>query len=431
MTLTTSLPRQNGSGDVPFRHDTAVVGLGYVGLPTALALHAAGGRVLGLEISAARVADIRTGDVDLLSSDHSRLLEALHDHRSFALSTDPAQMAHAEYVLICVPTPINHHLAPDLAPLEAACRSVVAHAVPGQTLVLTSTTYVGCTRDFLVEPLRARGLEVGVDIFVTFAPERIDPGNERHVQKQVPRVVGGVTPECVRRTTALLEGCASYVHPVSSVEAAEMTKLYENTFRAVNISMANEFADISRGLGLDITEVIDAAATKPYGFMPFYPGPGVGGHCIPCDPHYLLWQLRADRVSAPLIETAMTAVAARPGQVVRRAAEVLASYGRALAGARVLVAGVAYKPGVADVRESPALEIMSRLEAAGALVSYTDELIDSVGEMRSLAAPGDTVWDLVIAHTMHPGYDHGWLAEMPVVLDTTYRLREVEHRAAL
>ncbi len=431
MTLTTSLPRQSSVGEAPFRYDTAVVGLGYVGLPTALALHAAGRHVLGLEISAARVADIRTGDVDLLPSDHSRLLEALDDHRSFALSTDPAQMARAEYVLICVPTPINHHLAPDLAPLEAACRSVVAHAAPGQTLVLTSTTYVGCTRDFLVEPLRARGLEVGVDIFVTFAPERIDPGNERHVQKQVPRVVGGVTPECVRRTTTLLEGCASYVHPVSSVEAAEMTKLYENTFRAVNISMANEFADISRGLGLDITEVIDAAATKPYGFMPFFPGPGVGGHCIPCDPHYLLWQLRADRVSAPLIETAMTAVAGRPGQVVRRAAEVLASSGRALAGARVLVVGVAYKPGVADVRESPALEIMARLGAAGASVSYTDELIDSVGELRSVVAPGDTVWDLVIAHTLHPGYDHGWLAEMPVVLDTTYRLREVEHRAAL
>ncbi|WP_308016446.1 nucleotide sugar dehydrogenase [Jidongwangia harbinensis] len=409
-----------------FRHDVAVVGLGYVGLPTALAMHAAGQRVLGLDISRKRVDDIRAGEVDLLAADHVRLPEALADTGAFELSVDPRRVSAAESVLICVPTPINHHLAPDLAPLEAACRSVVAQAVPGQTLILTSTTYVGCTRDFLVEPLRARGLEVGRDVFVSFAPERIDPGNERHPQKAVPRVVGGVSRECVRRTAALLERCASFVHPVSSVEAAEMTKLYENTFRAVNISMANEFADISRGLGLDITEVIDAAATKPYGFMPFFPGPGVGGHCIPCDPHYLLWQLRADRVSAPLIETAMTAVAARPGQVVRRVGEVLAGTGRAVAGARVLILGVAYKPGIADVRESPALEIIERLRRAGAEVSFSDDLVPVValsdGEVKSVPAPEGETWDLVVAHTLHPGTDTSWLDEVPAVLDTTYRL---------
>lgn len=429
------MPIQRPARDSPFRYDVAVVGLGYVGLPTALALQAAGQRVVGMEISAERVGAIREGSVDLLSSDRSRLFEALEAGDAFRLTTDPAESATARVVLICVPTPIDHHLAPDLHALRAACRSVVEQAVPGQTLVLTSTTYVGCTRDFLVEPLRARGLEAGKDIFVAFAPERIDPGNERHVQKRVPRVVGGVTPECVRRTTELLEGCASYVHPVSSVEAAEMTKLYENTFRAVNISMANEFADISRGMGLDITEVIDAAATKPYGFMPFYPGPGVGGHCIPCDPHYLLWQLRGDRISSPLIETAMTQVAARPGRVVQRLVEVLAANGKALGNAKILVVGVAYKPGVADVRESPALEIIDRMREAGASVSYTDDLVDSIlvrgGRMHSVRATDASEWDAVLVHTLHPGVDHTWLDNTPVLLDATYRLTDIGHRSVL
>ncbi|MFB9360194.1 nucleotide sugar dehydrogenase [Actinoplanes nipponensis] len=418
-----------------FRYRTAVVGLGYVGLPTALALHSAGHEVLGLDVSDARLGDIRTGRVDLLPSDHNRLAEAIGDEGRFDLVADASRLAEADTVLICVPTPIDHHLLPDLSPLAAACRTVVAQAVPGQTLVLTSTTYVGCTRDMLVEPLRRRGLVVGSDVFVAFAPERIDPGNDKHVQRQVPRVVGGVTDECVRRTRRVLEDCASFVYPVSSVETAELTKLYENTFRAVNISLANEFADISRGLGLDVTEVIDAAATKPYGFMAFYPGPGVGGHCIPCDPHYLLWQLRADRVSAPLIEATMQLVAGRPGKVVQRALEILADRGRALRGARILILGVAYKPGIADVRESPALEIIDRLRAAGAEVSYADDFIPSLvtsdGELRRTEQPETMEWELVLAHTLHPGADVSWLSRVPAVLDATYRLREFDNRAIL
>lgn len=428
-------PAPRHSAGTEFRVDTAVVGLGYVGLPTALALHASGRRVLGLEINPARIDDIRGGRADLLASDQSRLMDAIEDTAAFTLAVDPQRVAEAATVLICVPTPIDEHLLPDLAALRAACRSVVSHAVPGQTLILTSTTYVGCTRDLLVAPLRERGFTVGVDIFVSFAPERIDPGNERHVQKQVPRVVGGVTDECVRRTTELLEGCSSYVHPVSTVEAAELTKLYENTFRAVNISLANEFADIGRSFGLDITEVIEAAATKPYGFMPFHPGPGVGGHCIPCDPHYLLWQLRADRITAPLIETAMGLVAGRPGAVVRRVGEVLADRERSVAGARILVLGVAYKPGVADVRESPALEIIDRLSRAGAAVSYTDEFIGEVttaaGTLRSVADPAARDWDLVLVHTLHPAADVSWLSKQIAVLDATFQLRDLGHRSVL
>lgn len=407
----------------PFRHDVAVVGLGYVGLPTALALHSAGRSVVGVDVSQQRLDEIRVGSVDLLPSDHSRLLHALDDTLSFRLTSSAAALVGAQAVLICVPTPIDHHLAPDPTALQAACRTVVGQAVAGQLIVLTSTTYVGCTRSLLIEPLRARGLEVGRDVFVAFAPERIDPGNERHPQKAVPRVVGGATPACAARAAALLESCASYIHPVSTPETAELTKLYENTFRAVNIGLANELADVSRHLDLDITEVIDAAATKPYGFMPFHPGPGVGGHCIPCDPHYLLWQLRAARENAPLIEAAMTQVAARPARVAHR---VLSLLGRPPANAQILVVGVAYKPGVADIRESPALEIIERLRREGTSVSFTDNLVPQIsvrgGRMHSITPDPTGHWDAILVHTVHPGVDHSWLATCPVVIDATYRL---------
>jgi nucleotide sugar dehydrogenase len=275
----------------------------------------------------------------------------------------------------------------------------------------------------------------GRDVFVAFAPERIDPGNNRHPAHEVPRVVGGVTPECLHQASVALARGSGEVHPVTSPEAAELTKLYENTFRAVNVALANEFADIGRSLGIDIAEVVTAASTKPYGFLPFWPGPGVGGHCIPCDPHYLLWQLRGHRVSAPMIETAMRLLAQRPGQVVRRATEILASDGRTLAGASILVVGVAYKPGVSDVRESPALEIIERLTDAGAAVAYADELVPAIHvrarEMKALLEPGMSDWDLIIVHAVHPTTKTGWLAQQRFVLDTTYRLTGIPHRWVL
>jgi nucleotide sugar dehydrogenase len=409
-----------------FDYDIAIVGLGYVGLPTALALHRNGRRVLGLDVSRTRLADIRAQRADLLPSDRKSLNDALAEPEALVLASDPSRVREARVVLVCVPTPIDLHQLPDLEPLRAACRSLVDHAVPGQTLILSSTTYVGCTRDFLVEPLRQRGLEPGRDVFVSFAPERIDPGNEGHIQTQVPRVVGGVSPRCLQLAADALQHCASQVHAVSSVEAAEMTKLYENTFRAVNISLANEMADISGMLGLNITEVIEAAATKPYGFMPFRPGPGIGGHCIPCDPHYLLWQLRQERLRAPLIETAMTAIAHRPLQVVQRIVAELAERGRPLSDARILIFGIAYKPDVADVRESPAEEIISRLSRAGTHVAFADDLVDSLvvdgKQLRAVTDPDATTWDLVVVHTLHTATETSWLAAQPVVLDASYRL---------
>ncbi|MQA94228.1 MAG: nucleotide sugar dehydrogenase [Streptosporangiales bacterium] len=408
-----------------------IVGLGYVGLPTALALAEAGSTVIGCDVSEARLADIASGAVDLLETDHARLRRQLGGER-LRLTGDPAALRAADTVVICVPTPVDEHLTPDLSAVVGACRTVVRHAVPGQLIILTSTTYVGCTRDHLVVPLAGRGMRVGEDVFVAFSPERIDPGVALHAQETTPRVVGGVTPRCRGRAAEALRRVAPYVHAVGSPEAAEMTKLLENSFRAVNIAFANEVAELARELGLDPVEVIDAAATKPYGFMPFYPGPGVGGHCIPCDPHYLLWQLRARRIHPPVLDAAMTAVALRPSRVVERAREVLAEAGVRLSGAKVLVVGVAYKPGVADWRESPALAILRGLHDAGAYATFTDAYIPRLTlhgeELTSEPMPAAGDWDLVLVHTRHPGVDHGWIADHPQVLDATYRLTEVSHR---
>jgi len=270
---------------------------------------------------------------------------------------------------------------------------------------------------------------------VAFSPERIDPGVAAHVPERTPRVVGGVTPDCTRHAIQILSESAGSIHPVSSPETAELTKLLENSFRAVNIALANEFADISRQFQVDPIEVIQAAATKPYGFMPFYPGPGVGGHCIPCDPHYLVWQLKSARTSARVIEASMASIAARPGLVVRRAQEVLADAGLPLAGSRILIVGAAYKPAVADVRESPALEIMDELASRGVRVAYTDAHIESVeiksGRLISESEPGRVTWDLVIAHTIHPEVDHSWISSAARVLDATYTLGHIPNRHIL
>ncbi len=413
----------------------AVVGLGYVGLPTALSLLDAGVRVVGLDVSAARLDAIRLADVDLLPDDIERLHRHLASGR-WELTDDTCRLAAADSVIVCVPTPVTRHLVPDLSALASACSHVVAAARAGQTIVLTSTTYVGCTRDLLEQPLRDRGLEPGVDVHIAFSPERIDPGVPDHSPATTPRVVGGLTSKCNASAADALRPTSPALHVVTSPEAAELTKLLENTFRAVNIALANEIADVAGHLGVSATEVIDAAATKPYGFMRFMPGPGVGGHCIPCDPHYLLWQLRGERVAAPLVDAAMTGISMRPRKVVARIREELAATGRSLRGSHVHVVGVAYKPGVADVRESPALQIMEECLAEGAEVTFSDSFVPAarMADGRTLT-PSDPVdvqgADLVLVHTRHPTDDLGPLAEHRTVLDATYRLQEVPHRAVV
>lgn len=413
----------------------AVVGLGYVGLPTALSFAAQDAEVIGLDVDESRLAAIKDGKVELLPRDVPRLGIALQE-QLLRLTTETSSIAEADAVVVCVPTPIDEHLCPDLTALSVSCETVVSHARRGQTIVLTSTTYPGCTRDLLITPLRNRGLHVGRDVFVAFSPERVDPGVVEHAPELTPRVVGGFTTLCGQHAARFLEHTAGRLHMVSSPEVAEMTKLLENTFRAVNIALANEFANAARELNVDVMEVISAAATKPFGFMPFYPGPGVGGHCIPCDPHYLLWQLRARRMNAPVVDAAMTAIAARPREVVAKARQILADHGTPLRGARILLVGVSYKPGTCDVRESPALAIIDMLTGEGAFVAYTDAYVEMVqtpaaGQLNHLPAPALEQWDLVVVHTVHPAFDHGWLRNQPLVLDTTYRLTEVGARHVL
>jgi nucleotide sugar dehydrogenase len=392
----------------------AVLGMGYVGLPTSLALREAGFGVLGVDISERRLESIRSGAVDLLERDRPRLAEAM-DSGLLTLTTDPAALAAADAVIIAVPTPVDDQLNPDLGPVRSACASVVANARAGQTLILTSTTYVGTTNDLLVEPLRRRGFAVGTDIHVAFAPERINPGDALWEQAAVPRVLGGVTPACTEAAARVLAPTASKLHRVSSVEAAELTKLQENTFRAVNLAFANEMAAAAGFYGVDPVEVVNAAATKPYGYLAHYPGPGVGGHCIPVDPYYLLEPLRAAGVQTPLIESAMRGVAGRPAHVAERAVEI------AGAGARILIVGMAYKPGVEDSRESPSAEIAAELAERGAQVSYYDPLIPTMGELSSVASPDPADYDLVVVTVVHPGHSYEFLADVEHLLDATYK----------
>jgi UDP-N-acetyl-D-glucosamine dehydrogenase len=418
----------------------AVVGLGYVGLPTGIAFASSGLEVLGIDASERRLEDIRDGLADLLPIDRGRLQAALEDQPGerarLLLTSNAAALTEADAVLICVPTPVDEQLRPDLRFLEGACETVVERARPGQLIVLTSTTYVGTTRDFLVSPLARRGLRTGEDVLVAFSPERIDPGNRTWRQEAVPRIVGGVTPACAQAAEALLARISGRVHKVSSPEAAELAKLYENSFRAVNIAFANEMADVSRRFGLDPIEVIDAAATKPYGFMAFYPGGGVGGHCIPCDPYYLLGGVREARAAAPVLERAMEGIASRPHDVVARAVELLEDRGRDVARSRVLVVGAAYKPGIQDTRESPALEVIRELSRLGALVAYHDPLVRSLSldgdlALLSVAQPEPSDYDLAVVVTAHGGFDYGWLDEMDQVLDCTYRTAGAAVRALI
>lgn len=406
----------------------AIIGLGYVGLPTALSLIDAEIHVVGVEASPSRIEAIKELAVDLQPDDLLRLHDVLAAD-SITLTLDASEISKADAILICVPTPVDQQLIPDLTALKSACSTVVRYARPGQTIVLTSTSYVGSTRDLMITPLVERGLRPGIDVHVAFSPERVDPGALGHASIGAPRVLGGFTPDCRAAAARVLGHTAAELHEVSSVEAAELTKLHENTFRAVNLAYVNEMADIASELGVDIAEVIDAASTKPYGFMRFTPGPGVGGHCIPCDPHYLLWQLRGERVASPLIEQSMASISRRPLRVVDRAKDLLANDGKSVAGARIHLLGIAYKPGVADLRESPAIEIASKLRALGATVSYTDDRIPSMrladgSTMHGLTTTelNATDFDLVIVHTRHPDTDEDWLAEMPVILDATYSM---------
>lgn len=409
----------------------AVVGLSYAGLPSAMALRRAGFRIVGIDTSPSRLNDIRSGRVEIPGALREDLRGSLRDE-DFVL-TDRIEVVHAAaHVLICVPATLDAQRRPNLETLKRTCAAVVEHARAGQTLVLTSTGYVGSTRELLVEALAQRGMRAGEDVFVAFSPERIDPGVPAHEQARLPRVVGAASEVCFAHASELLRPLGASLHRVSSPEAAEMAKLYESTFRAVNIALAFEMADACRTQQLDPMEVTAAAASKPFGFMAHHPSAGVGGHGVGIDPHYLLHPLRERGRPVALAEEAMRTVAARPRRVAMRAHELLLRSGQRLRDARVLVVGAAYKPGVADCANAPAVTIISALAAEGVHVDFHDPLVSVLrvdGEemhsvdpdpRRDASGFGPEDYDLAVVVTIQPGHDYGWLRRCRQVLDCTY-----------
>jgi len=349
----------------------AVIGLGYVGLPLATAFAKAGFRVIGVEVDEDKVRAIAAGKSYIPDVDEGEL--ALHVESGRLTATlDYDVLDEVDAIFICVPTPYDAQRAPDLSFIRTASESIQARLRRGQLVVLQSTTYPGTTDEVVLPILEESGLKVGEDFFLGFSPERIDPGNKQWTAYNTPKVVGGVTPESTRLTADLLKQMGAVVHPVSSARAAEMCKLLENTFRAVNIALVNELALLAERMEIDLWEVIGAAKTKPFGFMPFYPGPGVGGHCIPVDPYYLLWKAREYDFYTKFIELAAEVNEAMPYHVVELVTAALSQGGLALKDAQILVLGVAFKPDVDDPRNSPAKRVIELLLSRGASVSYHD-----------------------------------------------------------
>jgi UDP-N-acetyl-D-glucosamine dehydrogenase len=407
-----------------------VIGIGYVGLPLVAEFARAGFRVSGLDNDPEKVRLLNAGESYIPDVPTADLAPHVKSGRIDA-TTDRAILAKADAVVVCVPTPLNKTKDPDMRFIVSATEGIAQYQHSGMLVVLESTTYPGTTSEVLVPKLTEKGLVVGKDIFVAFSPERVDPGNEVYKTKNTPKVVGGCTPQCLEVIQALYSQIIDKLVPVSSPEAAEMVKLLENTFRAVNIGLVNEVALMSRKLGIDPFEVIRAAATKPFGFMPFYPGPGLGGHCIPIDPLYLSWKLRTLQYQARFIDLADTINSGMPAYVVERAATALNDHSKAVRGAKVLVYGVAYKKDVSDVRESPAFAVIHGLMSRGANVSIMDPFVTEVNEEGVILKAVDPKssfagYDLVVIVTDHTVLERERMfRESKVVLDTRDALRGI------
>jgi UDP-N-acetyl-D-glucosamine dehydrogenase len=402
----------------------AVIGQGYVGLPLGVEFARSGFRVTGLDTDEARIAALAKGRSHVPDVPTETLEDMLRAGR-YAPTTDPATLAAQDAIVICVPTPLRKSREPDISHVVAAASEVARHLRPGQLVILESTTYPGTTDEVLRPLLEAGGLRVGQDFHLAFSPERIDPGNPQFGVKDIPKLVGGVTPTCARLAALLYRQIVAQVTEVSSPRVAELAKLYENTFRSVNIALANELALICHRLGADVWEVIEAAATKPFGFVAFYPGPGIGGHCIPIDPFYLSWKARLSGYEAKFIGLADEINRAMPDHVLGLLADALNDRGRPIRGSRILVLGVAYKRGVGDVRESPAVEIVETLRRKGARVEYADpfvpHLLLSDGEIAAVAVTVDRLRaaDAVLILTDHHEFDYGQIVtEASLVVDT-------------
>jgi UDP-N-acetyl-D-glucosamine dehydrogenase len=411
------------------KHRTAligVVGLGYVGLPLAVEMARAGYRVLGFDISQRAVDGINAGRSHVQDI-ASETLAGFVTSGKIAATTDLARMAEPDLIAICVPTPLSKTRDPDVSYIVAATASVARTLRAGQAVVLESTTYPGTTRDLMLPELEKGGLKVGRDFFVAFSPERVDPGNPKYNTRNTPKVIGGVTEACTRVVTALYQPAIDTLVPVESPEAAELVKLLENTFRSVNIGLVNEMAIVCDKLGVDVWDVINAAATKPFGFMKFTPGPGVGGHCIPLDPHYLAWKMRSLNYKTRFIEVAGEVNAQMPEFWVNKVVTRLNDHGKAVRGSTVLVVGVAYKKDIDDLRESPALDVIRLLERMGAKVRYHDAYVPEISEddmkLTSVALTPENVRaaDCVIVVTDHSTTDYAMVGrEAKALVDTRH-----------
>jgi len=401
-----------------------VMGQGYVGLPLAMEFARAGFKVAGLDTSHEKVEALNRGEspIDDVPSGE---LRSMRDAGRYAATTDFAVLSSADVAIICVPTPLRKSKDPDISYVMAAAAEVGRRLHPSQLVVLESTTYPGTTEEILLPMFSGNGGEAGKDFFLAFSPERIDPANPKFKVRDIPKVVGGVTEQCSRLAALLYGQIVPKVLEVSSPRVAEMAKLYENVFRNVNIALANELALMCHRLGVNTREVIDAASTKPFGFMPFHPGPGVGGHCIGIDSAYLAWKMRLNGYDARFIHLAEEINQSMPGRVVQMITDALNQRQRAINGAKILALGVAYKPGVADIRESPALEVIDQLRQKGAKVSYADPHVPTVGvngtQLSSVIVDDAKIMaaDCVLILTDHREFDYQRIASAAsLVVDT-------------
>jgi UDP-N-acetyl-D-glucosamine dehydrogenase len=409
-----------------------IIGLGYVGLPLALEFARAGLRTTGIDVDTGKVDRILAGRSYIVDVRDAEIAEPVHAGRLTATS-DFAAIRDLDTINICVPTPLRKTKDPDLTFVVSAVNEIAKYLRKGQLVILESTTYPGTTEEVVQPALEASGLVVGRDFCLAFSPERIDPGNAHFNTRNIPKVVGGVTARCTEVAKTLYEQCVDNVVPVSSTRVAEMVKLLENTFRSVNIGLVNEIALMSNALGIDVWEVIDAAKTKPFGFMAFYPGPGLGGHCIPIDPFYLSWKAKIAGFEPRFIELAGHINEGMPRFVVEKVTDALNRHRKSVRGSRIHVLGVAYKAGVNDIRESPALNVMRLLQEKGALLSYSDPYIPAIREegfsLDALPVSNGYLGtvDCVVILTNHREFDYGYVvAHAPLVVDTRNALQGLQ-----
>ncbi|MBU2538887.1 MAG: nucleotide sugar dehydrogenase [Proteobacteria bacterium] len=403
-----------------------IIGLGYVGLPLMLRFNAAGFRVLGIDIDFAKVEKLNAGESYIEHISPEKIAAACRS--GFEATTDFSRAQEADALILCVPTPLTKHREPDISFVIGTMDLLVPHLRQGQVIALESTTYPGTTEEELLPRIEAAGFKVGQDIFLVYSPEREDPGNSNFNTRTIPKVIGGQTTACLQAGIALYTQAIDKVVPVTSTKAAEMCKLLENIHRAVNIGLVNEMKIVCDRMGIDIHEVIRAAATKPFGFVAYYPGPGLGGHCIPIDPFYLTWKAREYGVATRFIELAGEVNTGMPLWVVSKIIDALNDRGRALKGCRILVLGIAYKKNVDDMRESPAVELMEILREKGAEINYSDPHVPVFPKMRehrfelaSVALTPESIerYDLILLATDHSAFDYSMLKEHArLIVDT-------------